>query len=100
MQETPMFEKLRPLGDRVLVKRVENEEKTQGGIYIPDSAQERAQLGEVIAVGGGKIDQLGNARAVGVKVGDTIFFGKYTGTEAGKTYLIVREDEILGVLEK
>lgn len=94
-----MFEKLRPLGDRVLVQRIENEEKTQSCLYIPDSAQDKAQIGQVVAVGAGKVDQNGTLRPVGVKIGDKIFFGKYTGTEAGKSYLIVREDEILGIIE-
>ena len=95
-----MFEKFRPLGDRVLVTRIEEEEKTAGGIFIPDAAKEKAQTCKVIAVGPGKTDNSGKAIAMQVKPTDVIFIGKYAGTEAGKDYLIVREDEILGVLEQ
>jgi chaperonin GroES len=95
-----MFENLRPLGNRVLIKRVKNEEKTVSGLYIPDSAQEKAQQGAVLAVGPGNRDTAGNAIPMQVKSGDMIYFGKYSGTEAGDDYLILREDEILGVIEK
>ncbi|MCX5922450.1 MAG: co-chaperone GroES [Candidatus Dependentiae bacterium] len=95
-----MFEKFRPLGDRVLVARVEDQEKTAGGIYIPDAAREKAQTGKVIAVGTGRIDTTGKVTPLHVAVGDLVYFGKYSGTEAGKDYLIVREDEILGIIEK
>lgn len=95
-----MFENLRPLGNRVLVKRVKNEEKTASGLYIPDSAQEKAQQGAVLAVGPGGRDAAGNAIPMQVKAGDVIYFGKYSGTEAGDDHLILREDEILGVIEK
>ena len=95
-----MFQKLRPLGDRVLVKRKESESKTEGGLYIPDSAQEKAQLGSVVSVGQGRLNNDGSRAAVQVAVGDTIYFGKYSGTEAGTEYLIIREEEILGVLEE
>ena len=96
----PMFERIRPLGDRVLIKRLENEEKTVGGIIIPDAAKEKAQTGEVIAVGRGALDAAGNIIPMQVKVGDTVYFGKYSGTEAGDDHLIIREDELLGVIEK
>jgi chaperonin GroES len=95
-----MFDKLRPLGNRVLVKRVKNEEKTASGLYIPDSAQEKAQQGAVLAVGPGGRDAAGNAIPMQVQAGDLIYFGKYSGTEAGDDYLIIREDEILGVIDK
>ncbi len=95
-----MFENFRPIGDRVLIKRLEGEQKTAGGIFIPDAAKEKAQTGAVIAVGPGRLDREGKFVPAQVKVGDVIFFGKYTGTEAGDDYLIVREDEILGVVEK
>jgi chaperonin GroES len=96
-----MFEKFRPLGDRVLVKRIENDNRTESGLlYIPDSAQEKAQLASVISVGEGRLDAQGKRVSLAVKAGDTIFFGKYSGTEAGKDHLIIREDEILGVIEK
>lgn len=94
-----MFDKLRPLGNRALVKRVKNEERTAGGIYIPDSAQEKAQKGHVVAVGAGTRDTSGNAIPMQVNVGDVVYFGKYSGTEAGDEYLIIREDEILGVID-
>lgn len=95
-----MFEKLRPLGDRVLVARVDDPEKTSGGIFIPDAAKEKAQTGKVIAVGTGRIDSTGKVTPLHVKVGDLVYYGKYSGTEAGKDYLIVREDEILGIIEQ
>lgn len=95
-----MFQKLRPLADRVLVKRIEDQEKTAGGIIIPDAAKEKAQTGSVVSVGAGRKDENGNPIAMEVKVGDTIYFGKYAGTEAGENHLIIREDEILGVVEK
>ena len=91
----------RPLGDRVLVKRVEEEEKTKGGIIIPDTAKEKPQEGEVIAVGNGKILENGTKLALDVKVGDKILFGKYSGTDIkidGEEVLILREDEVLAVL--
>jgi chaperonin GroES len=94
-----MFEKFRPLGDRVLVKRLEEETTTAAGIIIPDAAKEKAQTGKVIAVGAGKLDDRGARVPVQVKVGEVIYFGKYAGTELGENYLIVREDEILGIVE-
>lgn len=95
-----MFEKMKPLGDKVLVKRIEYEDKTPGGIIIPDAAKEKAQHGKVIAAGPGKVTTEGRVLPLAVKAGDTIFFGKYAGTEAGDDYLIIREDEILGVVEE
>ena len=92
----------RPLGDRVLVKRVEEEEKTKGGIIIPDTAKEKPQEGEVIAVGPGVRDDDGYYGALDVKAGDRILFGKWSGTEVkldGKDLLIMKESDILGVLE-
>lgn len=94
-----MFKKFRPLGDRVLIKRLENEDTTAGGIIIPDAAKERAQTGEVIAVGAGRIDNNGKVIPMNVKVGDKIYFGKYSGTEASDDYLIIREEDILGIIE-
>ncbi len=94
--------KIRPLQDRVLVERIEEEEKTKGGIIIPDSAREKPQQGKVVAVGPGKTDEKGNRVAMGVKVGDRVLFGKYAGSEVeieGKQYLIMREEDILGVIE-
>ena len=95
--------KVRPLQDRVLVRRIAEEEKTKGGIIIPDSAKEKPIEGEVIAVGNGKILEDGSVRKLDVKVGDRVLFGKYGGTEVkvdGEDRLILREDDILGVLEK
>jgi chaperonin GroES len=92
----------RPLGDRVLVKRVEEEEKTRGGIIIPDTAKEKPQEGEVIAVGPGARDESGKIQPLDVKVGDRILFGKWSGTEVklnGQDLLIMKESDILGVLE-
>jgi len=95
-----MLEKLRPLGDRVLVQRTEvAEEKTLGGIIIPDAAKEKAQQGKVLAVGPGKVTPEGKTIPVQVSKGDVVYFGKYAGTEAGEGLLILREDEILGILE-
>jgi chaperonin GroES len=94
---------IRPLHDRVIVKRVKEEEKTKGGIIIPDTAKEKPVEGEVVAVGNGKILEDGSVRKLDVKVGDRILFGKYGGTEVkvdGEERLILREDDILGVLEK
>ena len=94
--------KFRPLLDRILVKRTAAEEKTKGGIIIPDSAKEKPIEGEVIAVGNGKVLDDGKSRAPDVKVGDRILFGKYSGTEIkieGEEHVILREDEVLGVLE-
>ncbi|RLB70162.1 MAG: co-chaperone GroES [Deltaproteobacteria bacterium] len=94
--------KIRPLQDRLIVKRLEEEEKTKGGIIIPDAAKEKPMQGEVIAVGKGKITDEGKALPLDVKAGDRILFGKYAGTEIkidGEEYLIMREDDVLGVLE-
>lgn len=94
---------IRPLHDRVVVCRVEEERTTTGGIVIPDSATEKPMRGEVIAVGNGKILDNGDVRALAVKVGDVILFGKYSGTEVklnGKELVVMREDDIMGVVEK
>lgn len=96
-----MFEKLRPLHDRVLIQRIDSsEEKTAGGIIIPDAAKEKGQTGKVIAVGAGRITAEGKVLPMNVKVGDVVLFGKYAGTEAGRDMMIVREDDILGIVEK
>src|SRR6188508_3223946 len=98
-----MATKIRPLQDRVIVRRVQEEEKTKGGIIIPDSAKEKPIEGEVIAVGNGKIADDGKLVALDVKKGDRILFGKYAGTEIkidGIEHLILREEEVLGVIEK
>jgi len=95
--------KVRPLQDRVIIKRVKEEEKSKGGIIIPDTAKEKPIEGEVIAVGNGKVQENGTVRALDVKVGDHVLFGKYNGTEVkldGEDRLIIREEDILGVIEK
>lgn len=95
--------KVRPLHDRVLVKRVQEEEKTKSGIIIPDTAKEKPQEGEVVAVGNGKILDNGEKVPMDVKVGDRVIFSKYAGNEIkidGEEYLIMREEDILGILEK
>jgi chaperonin GroES len=94
--------KIRPLHDRIVVKRVEEEKTSPGGIVIPDTAKEKPIRGEVIAVGNGKLLDNGQVRALDVKVGDKVLFGKYSGTEVkidGIEYLMLREDDVMGVLE-
>lgn len=94
--------KIRPLNDRILVKRLEEEEKTAGGIIIPDSAKEKPAEGEIVAVGPGKMNDAGERAAMDVKVGDRVLFSKYGGTDIkydGDDFLIMREDDILGVIE-
>jgi chaperonin GroES len=96
-----MAVKFRPLHDRVIVKRIQEEEKSAGGIIIPDTAKEKPQEGKVVAVGPGKQDD-GKVIPLGVKAGDKILFGKYSGTEIkldGEEHLIMREDDILGIIE-
>jgi len=95
--------KIRPLQDRVIVKRIEEEEKTKGGIIIPDTAKEKPMEGKIIAAGKGKVLEDGKIHPLDVKIGDRILFGKYSGTEVkidGEEHLIMREDDILGVIEK
>ena len=94
--------KLRPLHDRVIVKRMEEERMSAGGIVIPDSATEKPVRGEVLAVGNGKILESGEKRALDINVGDTILFGKYSGTEVkvdGEELLVMREEDIMAVIE-
>jgi chaperonin GroES len=93
---------IKPLQDRILVQRVEEETKTKGGIIIPDSAKEKPIEGKVIAVGNGKVKDDGNRAPMDLKEGDKILFGKYSGTEVkidGEEYLIMREDDVLGVIQ-
>jgi chaperonin GroES len=95
--------KVRPLHDRVIIERIEESEQRIGGIIIPDTAKEKPQQGKVIAAGKGKIEKDGRVTPLDVKAGDTILFGKYAGQEIkidGNEYLIMREEEILGVIEK
>lgn len=93
---------IRPLYDRIVVKRIEEQGTTRSGIFIPDSAKEKPQEGEVVAVGNGKMLESGELMALDVKVGDRVLFGKYSGTETkriGTEYIIMREDDVLGILE-
>jgi chaperonin GroES len=94
--------KLRPLQDRILVKRIEEQEKTAGGIYIPDTAKEKPVMGQVVSVGKGKKGEDGKVIPLDVKPGDKVLFGKYSGNEVkveAEEYLIMREDDILGIIE-
>jgi chaperonin GroES len=94
--------KIRPLQDRILVKRLDEEEKTKGGIIIPDSAKEKPQEAQVVAVGTGKVAEDGTVTPLDVKVGDRVLLGKYSGSEVtldGEEHLIIREDDVLGILE-
>jgi chaperonin GroES len=93
---------IRPLNDRIIVRRMEEQEQMRGGLYIPDTAKEQPQEGEVLAVGNGKLLDSGQRIAIDLKAGDRILFGKYSGTEIkldGEDYLILREDDVLGVVE-
>ncbi len=94
--------KIRPLQDRLIVKRLEEDEKTASGLYIPDSAKEKPQQGKVIAVGKGKVKEDGSLQPLDLSEGDTILFGKYSGQEIkvdGEEYLIMREDDVYGVVQ-
>jgi chaperonin GroES len=97
-----MATKLTPLHDRILIRRIEEGESVRGGIIIPDTAKEKPQEGEVIAVGKGKVNEEGKVRPLDVKAGDRILFGKYSGTEIkldGEEFIIMREEEVLGTLQ-
>ena len=98
-----MATKLTPLHDRILVRRVEEQETTRGGLIIPDTAKDKPQEGEVISAGKGKTNEEGKVRPLDVKAGDRILFGKYSGTEVkldGEDFLIMREEEVLGIVEE
>jgi chaperonin GroES len=95
--------KIRPLQDRIIVKRIEEEEKSKGGIIIPDTAKEKPQEGKVVAVGKGKVNEDGKITPLDVKVNDRVLFGKYAGSEVnidGHEHLIMREEDVLGIIEK
>ncbi|MEY3284518.1 MAG: co-chaperone GroES [Acidobacteriota bacterium] len=97
-----MATSIRPLNDRIIVKRLEEQEQMRGGLYIPDTAKEKPQEGEVLAVGNGKLLENGTRIAIDLKVGDRVLFGKYAGTEVkldGEELLILREDDVLGVVQ-
>jgi chaperonin GroES len=100
--EKEVFMKIKPLGDRLLIKRLEAKDQTKGGIILPDSAQEKPQEAEVVAVGSGKRGDDGKLIPMSLKVGDKVLYGKYSGTEItvdGEEYFFVKEDDILGVIE-
>lgn len=95
--------KVQPLGDRILVKRIEAEEKTPGGIVVPDSAKEKPREGEVVSLGTGKVDDKGEKQPFTVKVGDRVLFESYAGTEVkidGEEHLVMKEEDILGIIKK
>lgn len=97
-----MATSIRPLNDRIIVKRLEEQEQMRGGLYIPDTAKEKPQEGEVLAVGNGKLLENGTRISIDLKAGDRVLFGKYAGTEVkldGEELLILREDDVLGVVE-
>lgn len=94
------MKKIRPLFDRLYIERCETEEKTRGGLYIPEGSKEKGQTGKVLATGTGKVSDSGAKSDFVVKVGDVVFFGKYAGTDIDETYLILREDEVLGIIEQ
>jgi chaperonin GroES len=94
------MKKIRPLYDRILVERIQEDEKTPGGIVIPSTAKEKAQIGKVLAVGAGRVTPEGTLVPLAVKVGDQVFFAKYAGTEAGENQIIIREEDVLGIVEQ
>lgn len=97
-----MSTSIRPLNDRIIVQRIEEQEQMRGGLYIPDTAKEKPQEGKVIAVGNGKLLESGGRTPIDIKAGDRVLFGKYAGSEVkldGEEYLILREDDVLGVIE-
>ena len=93
-------EKIRPLYDRLYIERIEAQERTQGGLYIPEGAKEKGQTGKVLATGHGRLDSQGAITSLAVKVGDIVYFGKYSGTDIDEKHLILREDDVLAVVEK
>ena len=94
-----MFEKLRPLHNHILVELIEKNEKTAGGLYIPDAAKEKTQTAKVIATGPGKHNQQGVLVPMQVTIGDTVFFGKFAGVQAGDRFMVLKEEDILGIIE-
>lgn len=94
-----MFQKLRPLGNHVWVELIEKSEKTAGGLYIPDAAQEKTQTAKVLATGPGKRNNDGTFIPMQVQVGDTVFFGKFSGVQAGNKFMVLKEEDVLGIIE-
>ena len=95
-----MTRKIRPLYDRLYVQRLEENGKTEGGLYIPEGAKEKGQMGKVLSIGGGKLDNSGKNIPMFIQVGDVVFFGKYAGTDIDDKHLVLREDDVLGVIEQ
>ena len=95
-----MTDKIRPLYDRLYVERLEANDRTEGGLYIPEGAKEKGQTAKVLAVGSGKVDPTGKSIPLQVKIGDVVFFGKYAGTDIDEKHLVLREEDVLGVVEK
>ena len=95
-----MTDKIRPLYDRLYVERLEGSDRTEGGLYIPEGAKEKGQTAKVLAVGSGKVDATGKNIPLQVKIGDVVFFGKYAGTDIDEKHLVLREEDVLGVVEK
>lgn len=93
------MQKIRPLFDRVYIERIDSEEKTKGGLYIPEGSKEKGQTGKIIAIGTGKYDEAGKSCHFHVKVGDVVFFGKYAGTDFDDKHVILKEDDILGIIQ-
>ena len=98
-EESSMTDKIRPLYDRLYIERLESNERTASGLYIPEGAKEKGQTGKVLATGLGKVDQNGKTLPLQVKVGDVVFFGKYAGTDIDEKHLVLREEDILGIVE-
>ena len=95
-----MNHKIRPLYDRLYVQRLESNDRTEGGLYIPEGAKEKGQMGKVLSIGAGKLDQTGNIIPLRVKAGDVVFFGKYAGTDVDDKHIVLREDDVLGIIEQ
>ena len=100
LKDTHMFQKFRPLHNNVLVKRIEEQTKTSGGLFIPDSAKQETQTGVIMATGSGLRNDKGELIPLSVKIGDTIFFGKYAGTKADDKLVVIKEEDILGIIEQ
>ena len=95
-----MFQKLRPLHNNVLIKKIEEQTKTAGGLYIPDTAKQETQTGTIVATGTGIRNEKGELIPMTVKIGDTVFFGKYAGVKADEKFIVIKEEEILGIIEE
>jgi len=94
-----MFKKLRPLGNHIWVELIEKNDRTQGGLYIPDAAKEKTQTAKVLAVGSGKMSTNGTIIPMQVQIGDVVFFGKFSGIQAGDKFMVLKEEDVLGIVE-